>query len=477
MRIGKVHRGASRTVAALFVAGLVSGCSSDVLRFSDDPLGNPYRARGADGLQTGSVSSRAIAPVQTAAVPDVTTQPLPPPLRTGTVAASSGSAASNLAPSNLAPSGAAPRVASLGAGGSGIAGGAAGWTAAGGTPVTLQQGETVSTLSDRYGVPVSALLSVNGLSSASQAVPGQQIIIPSYNAVSGGRPIVPTRAASPVLKEAQAAAKSPRTTVQTASLGTAASASSKSILKRPGADEDDDQDDRKQVLPRASTPANAPKVAAKPVDSVPAAKEAVKAAAPIAPRQVRKIDMAAPRQSLPPKSEETTSIGERPAAARDLAARTTERKVVQPVYRDPPKVEPAQAPAEPAEDKGTGEFRWPARGRVIAGFGSKAAGGGNDGINIAVPEGTPVKAAEGGTVVHADDRLKGYGKLVLIRHDNGYVSAYAHNGELNVKRGDAVKRGQIIAKSGQSGNVTSPQLHFELRKGSTPVDPMKMLEN
>jgi murein DD-endopeptidase MepM/ murein hydrolase activator NlpD len=73
--------------------------------------------------------------------------------------------------------------------------------------------------------------------------------------------------------------------------------------------------------------------------------------------------------------------------------------------------------------------------------------------------------------------VKGYGNLVLIKHDNGYVSAYAHNGELSVKRGEKVKRGQVIAKAGQTGNVTSPQLHFEIRKGQTPVDPTAFLSN
>jgi len=117
------------------------------------------------------------------------------------------------------------------------------------------------------------------------------------------------------------------------------------------------------------------------------------------------------------------------------------------------------------------EFRWPARGRIIEAF--KA--GGNDGINIAVPEGTSVRASESGVVAYAGNELKGYGNLVLIRHPNGFVTAYANNGELDVKRGDTVKRGQIIAKSGQTGNVNSPQLHFELRKGSTPVDPTSYL--
>ncbi|MGI9230995.1 MAG: peptidoglycan DD-metalloendopeptidase family protein, partial [Methylocystis sp.] len=122
-------------------------------------------------------------------------------------------------------------------------------------------------------------------------------------------------------------------------------------------------------------------------------------------------------------------------------------------------------------DDGRPEFRWPARGRIIQGFSS----GGNDGINIAVPEGTQVKAAEGGEVAYAGSELKGYGNMVLIRHPNGFVTAYAHNGELDVKKGDKVKRGQTIARSGQSGNVGSPQLHFELRKGSTPVDPTNFL--
>ena len=91
-----------------------------------------------------------------------------------------------------------------------------------------------------------------------------------------------------------------------------------------------------------------------------------------------------------------------------------------------------------------------------------------------MPEGTPVKAAEDGVVAYAGNELKGYGNLVLIRHANGYVSAYANASELLVKRGDTVKRGQVIAHAGQTGNVSAPQLHFEIRKGSTPVDPTQV---
>jgi murein DD-endopeptidase MepM/ murein hydrolase activator NlpD len=136
--------------------------------------------------------------------------------------------------------------------------------------------------------------------------------------------------------------------------------------------------------------------------------------------------------------------------------------------------QPAQQVANTGEPKMSGaeKFRWPASGKVIVDFSASKG----TGINIELPEGAAVRAVENGTVIYVGSGVEGYGNLVLIRHDNGFVSAYAHNGEISVKRGDKVKRGQVIAKSGQSGNVTSPQLHFELRKGSTPVDPIPHLD-
>jgi murein DD-endopeptidase MepM/ murein hydrolase activator NlpD len=136
---------------------------------------------------------------------------------------------------------------------------------------------------------------------------------------------------------------------------------------------------------------------------------------------------------------------------------------------------PSEAPVKPEATGALPTFRWPVRGKVITSYGAKTNGKANDGINLAVPEGTPVKAAEDGVVAYSGNELKGYGNLVLVRHSNGYVTAYAHASELLVKRGDNIRRGQIIAKSGQSGEVGSPQLHFEIRKGSTPVDPLQFL--
>ena len=112
---------------------------------------------------------------------------------------------------------------------------------------------------------------------------------------------------------------------------------------------------------------------------------------------------------------------------------------------------------------------------MLSGFGPKSGGLVNDGINIAAPLGTPVRASQDGTIAYAGNELRGYGNLLLLRHDNGWVTAYAHNGELQVGRGDRVKRGQVIARVGASGSVTEPQLHFELRQGTRTVDPTRYL--
>lgn len=149
-----------------------------------------------------------------------------------------------------------------------------------------------------------------------------------------------------------------------------------------------------------------------------------------------------------------------------------EAPVVTPTAKQPTQ-QIAELPTNPAG----GTMRWPVKGKVISAYGAKPNGLKNEGINIAVPEGTGVRAAESGVVAYAGNELKGYGNLVLVRHEGGWVTAYAHASELFVKRGDTVKRGDVIAKAGQTGSVSSPQLHFEVRKGATAMDPMKFLAN
>lgn len=136
--------------------------------------------------------------------------------------------------------------------------------------------------------------------------------------------------------------------------------------------------------------------------------------------------------------------------------------------------DPAAPLPSPPPVSGKG-FIWPLQGKVISSFGTKDKGNKNDGINIAADPGTPVRAAETGVVAYAGNELRGFGNLVLIRHADGWITAYAHNEELLVSRGDTVSKGQAIAKVGRSGGVDQPQLHFQVRQGKKAVDPLTHL--
>jgi murein DD-endopeptidase MepM/ murein hydrolase activator NlpD len=140
-----------------------------------------------------------------------------------------------------------------------------------------------------------------------------------------------------------------------------------------------------------------------------------------------------------------------------------------------PAVKLKEPVASPATTSTAMNLRWPVKGKIISGYGPKPDGLKNEGINIAVPEGTSIRAANDGVVAYAGNELKGYGNLVLVRHAGGYVTAYAHAKQLMVKRGDTVKRGDVIALAGQTGAVTSPQVHFEVRKGAAALDPLKYI--
>jgi murein DD-endopeptidase MepM/ murein hydrolase activator NlpD len=120
-------------------------------------------------------------------------------------------------------------------------------------------------------------------------------------------------------------------------------------------------------------------------------------------------------------------------------------------------------------------FSWPTNGKVVSHFGPKQGGLYNDGINIAAKDGSIIKAVDNGTVLYSGNELRGYGNLVLVRHDNGFVTAYAHAKELLVKKGDDVTKGQTIGYVGNTGNVSEPQLHFSVRKGRKAIDPEKYL--
>jgi murein DD-endopeptidase MepM/ murein hydrolase activator NlpD len=322
-----------------------------------------------------------------------------------------------------------------------------GWTWEGGTAVTIDRGDTILSLSRRYGVPASAITQANGLSANAKLRPGQRLVIPKYTGASS----------APRTAAAQPQAADPVTTgstrtgagqyVHVINPGETLMALSRKYHKSLG-----------EIARANNLPINH-RVAIGERIVIPGLRANSSQVAAATPRS----NVAAAPQVQPAPVQPQRMVSAEPPAQNSA-------RVVTPAASHP---EPAKADAD--EATGATGFRWPARGRVIAGFGPKPTGQQNDGINLAVPEGTPVKAADDGTVAYAGNELKGYGNLVLIRHANGYVTAYAHASELMVKRGDTVKRGQVIAKSGQTGNVSSPQLHFEVRKGATPVDPMQHL--
>lgn len=128
-----------------------------------------------------------------------------------------------------------------------------------------------------------------------------------------------------------------------------------------------------------------------------------------------------------------------------------------------------------AEDANLPNFAWPVDGKIIDNDDGKKTAASTEGIDILVPEGTEVRASRAGTVIYAGDGLKSFGNLILIKHDDGWVTVYGHNSELFVNRGDAVQTGDVIAKSGKSGFVSRPELHFEIRRKQSPLKPAEYL--
>lgn len=169
------------------------------------------------------------------------------------------------------------------------------------------------------------------------------------------------------------------------------------------------------------------------------------------------------------------SIVEKPAAR--VAVRTTSAKTAgTSAKKQTPATKKNTVRLPPAPGRSQSKFAWPVDGKVMTKFGAAGAGRHNDGINIKIAEGTAVRAAENGVVAYAGNELKGFGNLLLIKHADGWITAYAHNKQLLVKRGQTVRRGQPVAKAGKTGGAKEAQLHFEIRKGTKAVDPLLYLE-
>jgi murein DD-endopeptidase MepM/ murein hydrolase activator NlpD len=180
----------------------------------------------------------------------------------------------------------------------------------------------------------------------------------------------------------------------------------------------------------------------------------------------------APPAALEPPSVSAAPLA--PPAAQPPSASTPPPNSAAPPPREVPETPDSGRAATPPV-AGTGAFLWPVRGHILANYGSKPDGTHNDGINIAAPRGAAVQTVDAGVVAYAGNELRGYGNLVLVKHANGWISAYAHCDAILVKRGEKVGRGQVIARVGSTGNVSEPQLHFELRRGQHAVDPREFM--
>ncbi|HEV2627303.1 MAG TPA: LysM peptidoglycan-binding domain-containing M23 family metallopeptidase [Pseudolabrys sp.] len=437
--------------AILAVVGVTAAGCADSGRFTT----SSNRTPPAD--VTGSISSRPSGHVQ------AQTLPPPTPVRPYSVPAGVSGGAGGLAAYRPAQQRAPEYTGSVPV--AHEAAKAAGhWTWNGGMPVVVGRGDTIDSVARRYGVPALAILQTNGIREGVAIHAGQRLVIPRY--VVGAGPseaprnqvarVEPPRIAAPRI-EPQRVAEAPRAQASGDIHVVQPGESLIGIARRHGL--------TLAEIARANHMQVTTKVSIGDRITIP-----VRGQPRVAERQVP-VQQSAPRMQ--------TARVERPRGAPPVenvgSVPVENARVATP---EPAPAAAAENPVKKAEAVAANkmpQFRWPVTGHIIEAFGSRPNGTTNDGINLAVPEGTPIKAAEDGVVAYAGNELKGYGNLVLIRHADNFVSAYANASELLVKRGDTVKRGQVIARAGQTGNVSSPQLHFEIRKGSTPVDPRKYL--
>ncbi len=415
------------------MAAIVAGCSS---------------SRFADSLFTGATDG--------AGGQSSVNQPMPPalvgnnPVSNGVANAPAGANAAPaqnvqvaaLPPAGNAPANASPPVNTQPA--------AQPQPTAQSTIVTVTAGQTLYSLSREHGVSVAAIAAANGLTQTSELTIGQRLTIPAPGSAAalGNGP-----APLGVISQPGNNAGGNAAPANNANVGVHVVQSGEtmySIAQRYG------------LSPSALAAANG-------MDSPQLVRVGQQLTIPGAAGNQVVAD------ANPPQPQQETQPAAQPETPAPAAQPTVEP--------DPQPEQVAALPdnsvaAEPPATNGTA-FRWPVNGssRIISDFGPKPDGERNDGINISVPTGTEIHAAEGGVVIYAGNGIAGYGNLVLIEHTDNWVTAYAHASEILVSRDQTVQRGQVIARAGNTGSVTAPQLHFELRRGTVPVNPLDYLSN
>lgn len=446
MKVGILrHKGLklSQGAAVLLLAGAAAGCSAgssrldgfmtastpsqDVVRPSGDLNGQqmaatqPVSPAPSGGQYSGTVSRGELQPVSAGGQQPTQTAAIP------------------LAPAYESNNGGmAQQATTANAPASPPAGGR----------VTVQAGDTVYGLARRYGVSASSIMQANGMSPSDNLRSGSTIIIPgaSGNTVVASAPAANSGSLQP-----------PKAATVTAG----------SYKVQPG-------DTLGRIARNTGSTVRAITEANNLTDGSIRIGQTLKIPGGSGNTQVASAAPASETLAAPKPAAATQTTAAAPAAPKPAPAQKTEQVAS---YTPPKKTESVIEQSDEAapDATGIGRMRWPVRGRVISQFG-KGSGKAGDGIDISVPEGTSVKAAENGVVIYAGDGLKEFGNTVLVRHEDGLVTVYGHASDLKVKRGDTVKRGQEIAVSGMSGQTDAPKLHFEVRKNSAPVNPSTYLE-
>ncbi len=430
-------------VAALGLTLSVAGCSADVSRFDF-----PSFSLNGDTTATGALPPAE--PLTQSNLSDQSPDTAPgvayePPSQPRTRPSVQSTALADPAPSykpprRPAPTSYRPTAASE----------VAAPTTSSGDAVTVVRGDTLYGLARRHSVSVSELMAANNLSGSSLR-PGQTLVLPGSASRAASRPTAPVRTRMAAVEPAAISSN------WSGSYEVVPGDSLYRIARQFGVTSSQLQRNNGITDPRRIRPGTKLRVpgsgsaAAAPTRATSAAGR-VAAVPPVAPELPK-----APRM-IQSTTQPTKVLNSKKTRVAALSDRKTDA-----------------SPSITATKQASTKLLWPVKGKVIDGFGRRRDGTHNDGVNVAVPVGTPVYAAEAGVVAYAGSELKGYGNLILVRHDNGWVTAYAHNESILVKRGDKVARGQPIAKAGKTGQVDQPQVHFELRKGSKPVDPVPYL--
>jgi murein DD-endopeptidase MepM/ murein hydrolase activator NlpD len=327
----------------------------------------------------------------------------------------------------------------------------------GGRTVIVAPGETLYTLARRWGVTVDMIARANGLTTP-YVRPGAVLLIPRADPAAYERAPASAQAGQGVPAAQHAACTGERCHVvkpgdTLASIARFHNLSSKQLADANNLTGSTLKPGQKLIIPAPNQP---PRQAF--------AEQQERAPAPLSQ---------APKASAPDLGEpspKTANAAPVPAPAPLKQAPETRTAELQPL----PEASCETQLANPLPRMGA-TFRKPVEGKTIAPFGPQKDGTVNEGITISVPKGTPVKAAENGVVAYAGDELPGFGNLILIRHAGDYITAYAHADTILVKKCDVIKRGQTIATAGTTGDAGQPQLHFEIRKNSKPVDPLPLL--